>query len=243
MTEEPVRSEWVTVATEDGAMRTYLAATSSAVRGVVVVLQEAFGVNAHIISVANRFAGSGYLALAPDLFHRAGVETVSYDDRDNAMRLIAGIGRDQIKTDVAAVVDLARSESGHENCAVVGFCFGGRAAFTAGCMVDGIGAVASFYGPGIAAGPHGMLDHLPTSMPRVLLVYGGADPTISQEERTAIDEALFRAGARHESRVYPDAAHAFFCDARPAAFRPREALDAWHRLQRFLDPPTSQDKA
>jgi dienelactone hydrolase len=228
------RSEWQTLETAHGEMRTYYASGTRSPRGAVIVLQEAFGVNSHIQSVANRFAANGYLALAPDLFHRFDQQVVSYDDRDTAMGLIARLGPEEIYADVGAALAAADSQAPGLPCSLVGFCFGGRAAFTAACTLDGISAAVAFYGPGIASGPHAMLDHAHGIEARVLLLYGADDPRISADERAATDDALTNAGVNYASHVYPDAGHAFFSDARPTFFRPGPALDAWLRVDMFL---------
>lgn len=72
----------VTIRTADGEMPTYRAQPDGPVRGGVVVLQEAFGITAHIEEVADRFAAAGFLAVAPALFHRQGSPILEYGDMD-----------------------------------------------------------------------------------------------------------------------------------------------------------------
>ena len=65
------QNEYVSLSVADGtAMRAYISRPSDAPRGGLIVFQEAFGVNAHIRNVTDRFAGEGYLSIAPELFHR-----------------------------------------------------------------------------------------------------------------------------------------------------------------------------
>lgn len=229
-----VRSEWHTVKTTDGEMRAYLAATGSAQRASVIVLQEAFGVNAHIQSVANRFAAAGFLAIAPDLFHRSGVDVLEYEDRETAMSMIGALGVEEITIDVEAALGKAKAEAPTLRCGVVGFCFGGRAAFTSACTIESLDAAVSFYGPGVAAGPHACLDLVGDRTAPLLLLYGAEDPTISEQDRDTIERALEAAGVTHRDHVYEGAGHAFHCDARPPGFRPAAALDAWQQASGFL---------
>lgn len=225
-------TSWSTVATPDGPMRVWLAAPDGGpARGTVLVLHEAFGVNEHIRDVTRRMAAEGYLALAPDLFHRTGVEVLGYDQYAEAMTLIAEIGIEQIAADVGAVV----YPGGKSRTAVVGFCFGGRAAFTAAIAIGGLSAAVVFYGPGIAAGPHAVLDRVGSITAPVLLHTGAEDPSIPAEQVAATEDALLNAGIRFESHVYPGAGHAFACDARPERFHPEAARQAWQRTYRFLD--------
>jgi len=200
-------------------------------KGTVLVLQEAFGVNEHIRDVTRRIAAEGYRALAPDLFHRSGVEVLGYDEYAEAMTLIAEIGIEQIVTDVRAVLQPGEKA----RTAVVGFCFGGRAAFTAATAIPGLSGAVVFYGPGIAAGPHAVLDRVGSITAPVLLHTGAEDPAIPAQQVAATEEALRNAAVRFESHVYPGAGHAFACDARPDLFHLEAARQAWHRTYRFLD--------
>ncbi|MEU6754306.1 dienelactone hydrolase family protein [Spirillospora sp. NPDC046719] len=229
-------TEWITLETADGPMRVYAARPDGAADRAVVVLQEAFGVNDHIQDIARRFAARGFLALAPDLFHRTGVGTLGYDRHAEAMPLIGAIGPDAIATDVGAVLDhLAAGGFAADRTAVVGFCFGGRAAFTAATAIPGLAATVVFYGPGIAAGPHAVLDRSGSIDAPMLLHVGADDPTIPADQVKAIDAALRDAGADFEQHVYEDAGHAFACDARPHMYRSGPAETAWARTHAFLD--------
>ncbi|MGW1994023.1 dienelactone hydrolase family protein [Embleya sp. NPDC001921] len=244
---------WITVPTGDGPMRVYTAHPHGShgpddghgghddpharVAGAVVVLQEAFGVNEHIRAITRRLAARGYLALAPDLFHRNGVRTLDYEQRAEAMSLIDAIGPAAIALDIRAVLaHLAEHESiGTDRTALVGFCFGGRAAFTAATAIAGLAGTVVFYGPGIAAGPHAVLDRAKYLDAPLLLHVGAEDSTIPAPRVEAIDDALRAAGASFESHVYPDAGHAFACEARPHLYRARAAETAWARTYAFLD--------
>ncbi|MFC6879034.1 MULTISPECIES: dienelactone hydrolase family protein [Actinomadura] len=228
---------WTTVDTADGPMRVYAARPAEPNGSAVVVLQEAFGVNDHIQDVARRLAERGHLALAPDLFHRNGVGTLGYEQHAEAMPLIGAIGADAIITDVRAVLDhLAAAEGiGADRTAVVGFCFGGRAAFTAATALPGLAGTVVFYGPGIAAGPHAVLDRAASIDAPLLLHVGAQDPTIPAEQVEAIDAALRDAGVDFEQHVYEGAGHAFACDARPNMYVAGPAETAWARTHAFLD--------
>jgi carboxymethylenebutenolidase len=228
-----IMTDWLTVTTPDGPMRTFAAVPGDGrpQTGTVLVLQEAFGVNEHMQDVARRLAGHGYRALAPDLFHRTGVGELGYAEYAEAMKLIAEIGPDQIVADVRAVLE---AEAGSARTAVVGFCFGGRAAFTAATALPGLSAAVVFYGPGIAAGPHAVLDRAGAITTPVQLHVGAQDPTIPAEQIADIDEALRKTGVRFESYVYPAAGHAFACDARPERYHAESAHQAWQRMRAFL---------
>ncbi|MFE5325977.1 dienelactone hydrolase family protein [Embleya sp. NPDC056575] len=237
--------QWITIATADGPMRVFVARpqASHGPTGAVLVLQEAFGVNEHIRTVARRIAEHGYLAVAPDLFHRSGIAELRYDQHAEAMDLIAALGPDAVVADTTAVLEhLAREEAiPAAHTAVVGFCFGGRAAFTTATSGAKTAGVVVFYGPGVAAGPHAVLDRAAHIDTPLLLHTGGQDPTIPADHIAAIDAALTRAGVTYEHHVHPEAGHAFACDARPDKYVPGPAAEAWRHTYAFLErvmPPT-----
>ncbi|MDX6741559.1 dienelactone hydrolase family protein [Actinocorallia sp. A-T 12471] len=229
-------SDLITLDTADGPMNVHVARPATPSGRAVIVLQEAFGVNAHIKDIARRFAERGFLALAPDLFHRTGVAELPYDRHTDAVGLIGAIGVDPIVADVTACLDhLAEQGIDADKTAATGFCFGGRAAFTAATALPGLGAAVVFYGPGIAAGPHAVLDRAASITAPLLLHVGADDPTIPAEHVNAIDKALADAGVAFTQHVYPEAGHAFACDARPHMFRAGPATEAWERTWAFLD--------
>jgi carboxymethylenebutenolidase len=231
-------ARWVELDTGAGSMRGYLARPelSTALGSAVLVLQEAFGVNEHIQDVTRRLAARGHVALAPDLFHRTGRSTVDYSDRSTAMQLIDAIGPEPIAIDVRAAVQYLTDVEGvpAAHCATVGFCFGGRAAFTAATALPGLGATVVFYGPGIAAGPHAVLDRVSAITGPVLLLVGADDPTIPPEHIAAIRSACAAADVDLRVRVFPGAGHAFHCDARPDMYRPDAAQTAWAEALELL---------
>lgn len=228
-------TEWRTLDTADGPMRVYVA-RPPAPDGAVIVLQEAFGVNEHIQDVARRVADAGYLALAPDLFHRHEVGLVDYADRDTAMSRISALGVDEIGTDVgAALRHLAETEAiSHDHTGLLGFCFGGRAAFTAASLVPDLAATVVFYGPGVAAGPHAVLDRVDGIGGHVLMLVGDQDPTIPAEHLDAIQNACEQTQVDLRIELFPGAGHAFHCDARPQAYHEEAAKRAWQQTVQFL---------
>jgi carboxymethylenebutenolidase len=231
-----INTQWHTVATADGPMRLYAAYPPRPATRAVVVLQEAFGVNEHIQDITRRFAERGFLAMAPDMFHRNGVAELRYDQHAEAMPLIGAIGPEAITTDISTVLQkLADEGFAQARIAIIGFCFGGRAAFTAATAAPGLGAAAVFYGPGIAAGPHAVLDRAGSITAPLLLHVGSQDPTIPPEQVEAIDSALRASGAEFAQHLYDGAGHAFACDARPHMFREPAATQAWDRTYGFID--------
>ncbi|MTD55258.1 dienelactone hydrolase family protein [Amycolatopsis pithecellobii] len=225
---------WTTISTAEGPMRLYRAGAGAT--SAVIVLQEAFGVNDHIQDVTRRIAAQGHLAVAPDLFHRTGTGVLGYEQHTEAMPLIGALGPDAIIHDVQAVLDHLDTHDGipANRVAVIGFCFGGRAAFTAATSISGLAATVAFYGPGIAAGPHAVLDRAGKIDAPILMHVGSEDPTIPAGQVAAIDAALADLAVPARQFVYADAGHAFACDARPAMYQRKAAELAWERTTAFL---------
>lgn len=225
----------VTLSTADGPMDAFLALPDGAARApALVVIQEAFGVNPHIQDVCRRLAGEGYLALAPEVFHRTGAGlTFAYDDLARARPVFATLDNRTLETDVQAALAAlrARPDVDARRVGIIGFCMGGFTAFLAACRTEVATAVCFYPGglvrerPGLALQP--LLGEVAGMRAPVLLFFGEADPSIPHEDVEAVRAALRAADRVHEIVVYPGAGHGFFCDRRPAAFHAEAAADAW----------------
>ncbi|MGH0031424.1 MAG: dienelactone hydrolase family protein [Myxococcota bacterium] len=205
----------------------------------VIVFMEIFGINSHIRDVTERVAKEGYVALAPDYFHRTGpgVE-YGYDDDGMAkgMALLNQLDADEMIADAtAAHAYLAgRSDVDGDKVGAMGFCIGGHMTYLTACTVP-VRAAASFYGGGIAApqGPGGGASTVSRTSGisgKILCLFGQEDTLIPQDQVATIREALEKAGTDHEVVVYPGADHGFFCDQR-ATYQEAAAKDAWSRVK------------
>jgi carboxymethylenebutenolidase len=121
-----------------------------------------------------------------------------------------------------------------EQTSVIGFCFGGRAAFTAATLLHGLASTVSFYGPGIASGPHAVLGQAAQITGPVMILVGDQDPTIPAADLQAVRAACAEAGVDVRLKVFAGAGHAFHCDARPAAYQQDAAGEAWRDALSFL---------
>lgn len=205
----------------------------------VLVFMEIFGVNDHIQDVTRRVAGLGYVALAPDYFHRTapGMQG-GYDDAGMAegMKHLGQLKAEQMVADSEAAIAWlrARADVKGDRIGAMGFCIGGHMTYLTAACTD-VKAAASFYGGGITAprGPGGAestVERTPGIRGRILCLFGGKDALIPQSQVDAIRDALKQAGTRHEVVVYPEADHGFFCDQR-ATYDADAAADAWRRVQ------------
>lgn len=213
---------WIELDTPQGALAAWRADATGPSRGALVVVQEIFGVNAHIRSVVDRFAQAGFIALAPALFDpvERAVE-LDYDEAGVAKgrELTAALGFDRALALVDAAADLLQREG--LRTGVVGFCWGGSIAFLANTRL-GLPAV-SYYGGRTV----GFLDE-PLRAP-MLFHFGEHDPIITADA-VAAHRAKQPAAGIH---VYP-AGHGFNCEARHD-FDPDSAALAWQRTTTFLE--------
>src|SRR5205085_2402788 len=137
--------------TPSGSMPVFVAAPEGGRHPVVIVIQEAFGVNHHIKDVCRRFAEQGYVALAPEIYHRKGHHiTVSYSEREKIMPLLGTLTNDDLISDVRDVIsflpDLPNVDA--SKIFTVGFCVGGFASLLCATELS-LTAAISFYGGGI----------------------------------------------------------------------------------------------
>jgi len=219
--------------TPDGPMAAFEATPDGEARGGIVVIQEAFGVNAHIRDVTQRFASAGYHAIAPAYFHRAGGGAVEdYTDFAAIFPLFEGLTDDGILMDSDAALEHLRQQGFADGqLGVVGFCFGGRASFLVS-LRRRLGAGVGFYGGGIAT--KGVLP-FPALAPEAanlqtpwLGLFGDEDASIPVADVEHLREALRAAAVATEIVRYPGAGHGFHCDAR-ADYHEAAAREAWRR--------------
>ena len=214
---------WIELKPEGaGPIRTWRADPAGEPRGGIVVIQEIFGVNSHIRSVADRFAAEGYLAVAPGIFEHVEPKfDVGYDaqSRERGIAIMNKVDREQMLRDVAAAVAVAK-EGG--KVGVVGYCLGGTVAWGAAGQLSGLSAAVGYYGGGII-GLKGLKPKVPT-----LLHFGEKDQHIS----IAGVKEVAAAHPDVEVHIYP-ADHGFNCEQRDSYDAPSAKL-AWTRTLEFL---------
>jgi carboxymethylenebutenolidase len=199
----------------------------------LLVFQEAFGVNSHIRNVTERFAAQGYVAIAPELFHRTappGFEG-NYSDFPAIKPHYQAVTTETAEADARAAYEWlhANSQVKRENISSIGFCMGGRVSFIANSVLP-LRTAVSFYGGGIATG---LLDRAAKLQGPMLLVWGGLDKNITAEHRKAVADALTAVKKSYVSAEFSDADHGFFCDERPA-YNAKAARQAWALSLEFL---------
>ena len=202
------------------------------------MLPEVFGVNAWVRSVADRLAAHGYPALAVPLFARTAPDLeLAYNASDLAegRRHKDATTSQQILADVAAAVSWLGVRYPRAAIHLVGFCFGGHAAFLAATL-PGVEHAFDFYGAGVSrmrpGGGEPSLALVPEFKARITCVFGTADPLIPAEDREAIGAALLKvdpAGQCLRLVECGGADHGFMCEAR-SSFNPQASAQGWRLL-------------
>ncbi|OLP01139.1 dienelactone hydrolase [Mycolicibacterium porcinum] len=193
-------------------------------RGAVLVIHENKGLTDHIRSVAGRFAGIGYSALAIDLLSRQG-GTAAFSDPAAATAALSRIEPPQFIADLnSGIAELQRRVPDHK-VAAVGFCMGGGLVWRLlAAGTPALAAAVPFYGPAPDAP-----DFAGSRDVAVLAFYGSLDQRVNATE-PVVRAALENAGMVHELVTEPDANHAFFNDTGDR-YQPAAAADAWRRIQ------------
>jgi carboxymethylenebutenolidase len=211
--------EMIQLSAADGhQLSAYEAAPAGTPRAGILILQEIFGVTAHIKRVTDAYASRGYLALAPAFFDRVGPNiTLDYADIEQGRDTMMQLDPDNTVKDMAAAVEHLGSAGA---VATVGYCWGGAMAYLAACRLP-LAAAVSYYGGQIAR----FLDEAPQCP--VMYHFGAEDGhipmSVVDEIKAARTDGIFH--------IYAGAGHGFNCDDR-ADYHPNSAALA---LQRSLD--------
>jgi carboxymethylenebutenolidase len=192
----------------------------------IVVLQEWWGVDEHVREICDRFAGEGFLALAPDLYHG---ETT--DQPDEAQQKMMAMNMEEAEKEMRGAVEYLLE---HPKCngavGSVGFCLGGGLSVWAASANPKVGAAVTFY----YVMPHGKPDFSRINAP-VLGHFGTADDYISVEDAKALEQELQAAGVEAAFEFYEGAGHAFFGPHdRLGTHDPEHARNAWQRTVDFF---------
>lgn len=205
---------------------------------VVVVQEEIFGIHEYIKDVCRRLAKAGYLAVAPEIYARAGDITQVSDIQAILRDFVSKTPDAQVMADLDAAVAWAGGNRGDTaRLATTGFCRGGRNVWLYAAHNPGLKAAVAWYGP--VGG--GKSDIQPRTAGEVadeircplLGLYGGKDTGIPVEGVLAAQEKARQAGKKVEIQIFPDAPHGFHADYRPS-YRADAALAGWTRMLAFF---------
>ena len=241
-----IQTEFTTLGVGDGtAMRAYVARPEGQAKAAIIVFQEIFGINAHIRDVTGRFAREGYLAVAPELFHRTGEGFESgYTDMAPGREHAQATTDTGLSSDIHSTFNWIRTHAPTLSIAAIGYCMGGRVA-TLAAMTVPLACSVAYYGGGIAPHPFykvNLVDRLGEIKCPMLFCWGGRDHFIPPDAVHAVTSGMRAANKPFASIEFSDADHGFFCDAR-ASYNAAAAAEAWPFTLAYLGNHTSSAQA
>jgi carboxymethylenebutenolidase len=191
----------------------------------IVVIQEWWGLVPHIEEIVDRFAGEGFSAMAPDLYH--GVTTTSPDE---AGRILMELDVERAEREIAAAGNdlLARPECTSKSYGIIGFCMGGALAQYTATKEANVGAAVSFYGGFQKVNPVWADLTAP-----IMLIYAEHDQGLPIDKGRALAKQLEEMGKDVRLLVYPKTDHAFFNNT-GKNYDPEAAEDGWQRAVAFF---------
>jgi carboxymethylenebutenolidase len=219
--------ELISFSGANGPANGYLALPESGEGPGVIVIQEWWGLVDHIKDVCDRFAGEGFVALAPDLYH--GVAT---KEPDEAAKAMMALRLDDAALDMGAAVDELLKRTGRKSVGVIGFCMGGGLAlYLATKRPDAVRACVPCYG--VIPWPDAQVNYAAMSA-AVEGHYaendGSAPPAVAKE----LEATLRAAGKEATIVVHPGTEHAFFNDDRPEVYNEEQAHALWSSALSFF---------
>ena len=186
----------------------------------VIVIQEWWGLDDHIKSIADRFAAEGFVALAPDLYHGAFAT-----EPDEARKLVMNMNRQQAITDLTGALAYLQSQPNvaPKKVGCIGFCMGGSLTLALAAASPDIAAAAPFY-----AGLQPPAEELAKIQAEMFCAFGADDAGIPLENVQKFEANLKNSNRNAVVKVYDGAPHSFFNDTRDS-YRPEAAKDAWEQ--------------
>jgi carboxymethylenebutenolidase len=206
----------------------YLAVPESGSGPGVIVIQEWWGLTDHIVDIADRLAGEGFVALAPDLF---GGKTTH--DADEAGQLLTDLPVDRAARDLAGAVDYLITHDAVTGPSVgaIGFCMGGGFVLMLAAQQGmKINAAVAFYG----VGP-GVPDQFSELTAAVQGHYAEQDEMYPVDQAREQEEQIRKESGTEVEYFYYPAGHAFHNDENLlGTYDAEQAKTAWERAVKFL---------
>ncbi|MGH9898158.1 MAG: dienelactone hydrolase family protein [Pyrinomonadaceae bacterium] len=223
-------SEMITFKSNGTETSGYLALPATGKGSGIIVIQEWWGLVPHIKDVADRFAGEGFVALAPDLYHGK-----SATSPDEAGKLMMALNIEQAGKDISGAIEYLKNHNAVNSAVTsgsigtIGFCMGGALSLYAATINSGVGACIVFYGihPAVSY----KFENLQAP---VLGIFGSNDKSVPPATVHELESKLKRAGKSVEVHIYENSDHAFFNDTRPTVYNAEAARDAWKRSLDFF---------
>lgn len=190
----------------------------------VIVIQEWWGLNDHILDVTNRFAQEGFVALCPDLY-----KGVVASEPDEARKLVMELDMAEAVSEIQQAIAflLGQEYVAGDKATVTGYCMGGGLALQVALVEENLVAAIPWYGRPLS------LEQAAAVKAPVLGLYGAEDGGIPVEAVRTMEEGLNAAGVENEIVIYEGAPHAFFNDTRES-YNAEAAADAWPRALEWI---------
>ncbi|MEQ8734378.1 MAG: dienelactone hydrolase family protein [Rhodospirillaceae bacterium] len=213
----------ITLTAKDGhTFNAYVAKPKGEAKGGLVIIQEIFGVNDHMMEVTDAFAEQGYLAICPAFFDRVEPNLIlSYSDFGRGRDIVGQISDEAVLADINAAAHHVRSAG---KVGVIGYCWGGAMAFLGACKAD-VDCGVSYYGTRL-------IHYSPEMKPRVPMQYhyGETDQSFPMD---AVEKVMAEQ-PEGEHFVYSEADHGFSCTGR-SQYNPEATKLALQRVLAFFE--------
>jgi carboxymethylenebutenolidase len=198
----------------------------------VLVIHEVFGLNDHIKSIADRIAGAGYVAIAPNFFARAAEPPTATSDVAAIRKAASSIPPEAANKDMQAALDFIKQDKRViPRLVSVGFCMGGGFSYRLAAYTEDLAGAVIFYG-------RTPLELVPQVKCPLLGNFGETDTGIPPAKVQEWVDALKKAGKSVDAKIYPGAGHGFFNDT-GQRYHAAAAADAWQRTLKFFKTVTS----
>ena len=225
----------------------YMAEPDAKPKGAIIVIHEVWALTDHIKSIADRYAGIGFIALAPNLLDFNKFSSIEISELQKAVfdpkkrneaqpklrKLMAPIQQpefgkqtlDRLKACFNYLYELPQAD---HKVAVTGFCFGGSYTFSMAAAEPRVKLALAFYGHADQT-----VEELKRIACPVRAFYGENDERLISQLQD-VKKRMKHAGVDFIAKVYPGCGHAFFNDTNPYAYNKAAAEDAWLRVQQEL---------
>lgn len=220
-----MQTETLTFDTAKGPSSAYVAFPGGPDSGngkAVLIIQEWWGLNDHIKTIADRYANQGFIAIAPDLYRGKIAK-----DSGEASKMMHDLAIDDGLDAIKCAIDAAAIAYDISHFGITGYCMGGTFALRAACELEGLSAAVPFYGD---IPEDDVLQKLRTP---TIFISGTRDAWITPEKVAQLEDATERFELPVTSVKY-DADHAFFNDTRPEVYDATAAKDAWALVVGFF---------
>lgn len=211
----------------DGAYAYVAQPDDAAAHPGIVQIQEWWGIEPHVMDLAEKLAEQGFIVAVPDLYH--GKIATEPDDAERIMMMVMG-NVDRAVKEIIGALDTVKAMPNVQpkKLGLIGFCMGGFLAYTVAARYPDLGALVPFYGAGYDPTP----EEVAKVNAPVLAFYGDHDPSVPMEQARKIERMYKEAGKDFAMKVY-NAGHAFINPAH-GDYNAQAASEAWPLAIQFL---------